>query len=160
MKTPVFALILLMFTVTVASHRHSVLAHAFESVETPVPAPLPVDSIIKVYFVSGMFSAEQRKALWDAMQNWKSPTKTGGTQIRFVDLGETNGLIDCHNCLTVVREENHSSDPKRRSSFNRLRQDHTGRLISAWIGLDLTASTTSGLRDLMLKALKRGLGAT
>ncbi|MEK6280384.1 MAG: hypothetical protein AABN95_08540 [Acidobacteriota bacterium] len=113
---------------------------------------------MKVYFVSGMFSAEQRKALWDTMEKWKSSSRASGTRLRFVDLGDTNGLIDCQSCLTVVREEIYTSNPKRRSSFNRLRQDKTGRLISAWIGLDRTAHTTAGLRDLMLKALERGLG--
>ena len=159
MKTHLFASLLLMFTIAVAFHCNTVVAHAARLVETPAPVSRVADSIIKVYFVSGMFSAEQRKALWDAMKYWKSSRKVAGVEIRFIDLGETSGLIDCQGCLTVVREQIYTSNPKRRSSFNRLRQDHTGRLISAWIGLDQSISTTAGLRDLMLKALERGLGA-
>ena len=148
-----------MFTIALAAERDSVVTHAADPVEPPAIVYSAVDPIIKVYFVSDMFSAEQRKALWDAMQNWTSSRRTAGAKITFLDLGETKGLIDCHSCLTVVREEILTSNRKWRSSFNRLRQDHAGRTVSAWIGLDRTASTTAGLRELMLKALERGLGA-
>ena len=159
MKTHLFALILLMFTIAVAADRNSVATHAAKPFESRATGYSAVYPIIKVYFVSDMFSAEQRRALWDAMQNWTSSRRTAGAKITFVDLGETNGLIDCHSCLTVIREEIFTSNRKWRSSFNRLRQDHTGRTVSAWIGLDRTASSTAALRELMLKALERGLGA-
>ena len=158
MKIPPFSSFLLIFTLAVAFQCDMVEAHVTQLVETRARTS-KAESIIKVYFVNGMFSAEQRKALWEAMDDWKSTRKMAGEEIRFVDLGETSGLIDCQDCLTVVRQQIYTRNPKWRSSFNRLRQDHSGRLISAWIGLDATISTTAGLRDLMLKALERGLGA-
>ncbi len=158
MKTPALALILLTISIAVGANHNSVATNAADTAEPSSIASLAVDSVIKVYFVSGMFSPDQRKALWDALQNWRASQKTAGAQITFLDFGETNGLIDCHGCLTVVREEIFASN-RRSSSFNRLRQDHTGRLVSAWIGLDRNARTAAGLRDLMLKALERGLGA-
>lgn len=158
MKISLFACMLLLLTATVAVDRFHVVARASNPMETPASTYLPADSTIKVYFVSGMFSSDQRKALWDAMEHWQSSRSQRGAEIKFVDHGEASGLIDCQSCLTVVREEVYTQNSRRRSSFNRLRQDETGRLISAWIGLDRGTSTTAGLRDLMLKALERGLG--
>ena len=158
MKTHAFALILLSFTIAAGVQWNPIGSQASAPVAPPPTAYTEVGTVINVYFVSGMFSAEQRKALWDAMHNWKSSRKSVA-QVTFVDVGETNGVIDCQSCLTVAREEIFTGSRKWRSSFNRLRQDHTGRLVSAWIGLDRTTNTTAGLRELMLKALERGFGA-
>jgi len=121
-------------------------------------AYLPVDSTIKVHFVKGMFSSEQRRILWEAIKEWQSPRRRRANEISFVDSGETSGLIDCHGCLTVVREEIFTSKIRRRSSFNALRHDGMGRLASAWIGLDHSTTAPADLRALMLSALEIGLG--
>lgn len=121
-------------------------------------AYLPVDPNLRVYFVTGMFSAEERKVLLDTMKAWQSFKRNRVAEISFADAGETRGLIDCHGCLTVVRQEILTSKPNRRFSFNALRHDGIGRLASAWIGLDRNTTAINELRTLMLSALDTGLG--
>lgn len=155
-KTLIATLLLLLITATlpVSASRAAGSGASNGTSETV----LPVSSSIKVYFVSGMFSAQQRKALWEAMKGWQSLRKVRGAEISFVDFGETGGLIDCQSCLTVVREELFMSKSKKRSSFNTLRHDGTGRWASAWIGLDRNTTTITDLRTLMTRALDLGLG--
>jgi hypothetical protein len=157
MKTLTSTLILLFGISAAFVHTSSALARGAKT-ETHGTAYFPVDSTIKVYFVTGMFSPQQRSALWATLENWKSTRSKRANETKFVDYGETSGLIDCHGCLTIVREAVHTNNSAIGSSFNRLRQDEGGRLISAWIGIDQGTVATAKLRDLLTKALERGLG--
>lgn len=107
------------------------------------------DSIVNVYFFRSMFTSEQRQALLDAMESWEETAKKFGSAVSFSYAGETDGLIDCQNCLTVARQDVYTIDRKGHTSFNALRRNDMGQLISAWIGIDGATNDSAGLRGLM-----------
>lgn len=113
--------------------------------------------MVSVYFVQNMFTADEKQMLWNALETWTQRAKKKGLQISFVLAGETGGLIDCVGCLTIARQGFATYGTRQRVSFNALRQDDKGRLISAWIGFERATATEIELRTLMLQALERGL---
>lgn len=113
--------------------------------------------VVSVYFVRNIFTADEKQLLWNAIETWTLSAKKKGLQISFVRAGETGGLIDCAGCLTIARQVFATDRTRQHVSFNALRQDDKGRLISAWIGFERTTATEIALRTLMLQALERGL---
>lgn len=123
----------------------------------PTTAEWPSDSTVRVYFVRGLFTSEQTETLWKALETWTQNANRRSLAVRFAYAGQTNGLIDCLVCLTLSRQEAYLSR-SRRASFNSLRHNETGQLISAWIGFDNAVTNPRALRELMLDALERGPG--
>lgn len=119
----------------------------------------PTDTVVSVYFVRNVFTAEERLMLWNAIEAWKVKANKSGLEINFVLAGETGGLIDCVSCLTIARQGLVTEITKQRVSFNPIRQNQTGRLISAWIGVERVSANPHSLNALMYQALERGLGA-
>lgn len=124
----------------------------------PASTLWPPDVTVKVYFVRDMFAPEQTEMLWEAMDNW-AQSAARRPAFRFVYAGETSGLIDCVGCLTVAREDMRTYASRRGASFNSLRHDEAGQLISAWVGLDLAVTNAQTLRGLMIQTLDRGFGS-
>lgn len=124
--------------------------------ETSTVASWPSASVINVYFVHDVFTLGERQTLWEAIETWTETARKMGSEIRFVDAGETGGLIDCAGCLTITRQGFDINRFRQRVSFNTLRQDATGRLISAWIGFERKPASPQALRALMNQALERG----
>ena len=120
-------------------------------------ASWPEDGVVNVYFVQNMFTADEKQVLWNAVETWTQRARKKGLQISFVLAGETGGLIDCVGCLTIARQGFATREARQRASFNALRQDDKGKLISAWIGFERATATARELRTLMLQALERGL---
>jgi hypothetical protein len=114
----------------------------------------PQDATVKVYFVRGLFTPEQRQALWRTLETWKQEAETTSTN-RFPYAGEIGGLIDCRGCLTLTRHEAFTGN-KRQASFNRLRVDQTGQLSSAWIGFDSAITDSQKLKRLLVQMLGGG----
>jgi hypothetical protein len=114
------------------------------------------DRVVNVYFVRNMFTVNERQMVWNALETWTQMAKKKGRELSFVAAGETGGLIDCADCLTIARSGYTTERMSQRASFNALRQDETGRLISAWIGFQHTGDQID-LNVLMLQALERGL---
>lgn len=112
----------------------------------------PQDATVKVYFVRGSFTSEQREALWHTLETLKSETETTATN-RFLYAGETGGLIDCLGCLTLTRHQTHANK-KREASFNLLRMGQTGQLSSAWIGFDSAITDSQKLSRLLSRVLQ------
>jgi hypothetical protein len=118
----------------------------------------PRDCVVSVYFVRNMFTSDEKQMLWTAIQTWKERANQNGLEINFVLAGETGGLIDCMACLTIARQGLVSEGTRPRVSFNVLRQNQTGTLISAWIGVERVIVSSQSLRTSVSKALERGLG--
>jgi hypothetical protein len=116
----------------------------------------PDEALVNVYLVRDMFTAGERQTLREAMAGWTQESKTRGVGISFVYAGETGGLIDCLRCLTITRQGVFTPGPRQRVTFNILRQDGTGRLISAWIAFERATARPVDLNSLMLQALARG----
>src|SRR5437879_901752 len=60
------------------------------------------DTTVKVYFTRHMFTPEQRLTLFQAMTVWTEAAQRVGADIRFVDAGDSDGLIH--------RSEEHTSE--------------------------------------------------
>ncbi|HEV7746615.1 MAG TPA: hypothetical protein VGO56_16590 [Pyrinomonadaceae bacterium] len=118
----------------------------------------PEDALVNVYFVRDMFSAGERQTLQEAMENWTKRSGARDVGISFVFAGETGGLIDCERCLTIARQG--FSANAERVALKVLRQDESGRLLSAWIAMEHVAATPATLKNQLLQALERGLGVS
>lgn len=116
----------------------------------------PPRSTVSVYFLRDMFTSEQRQAVLDSMAEWEATTREKGPLVTFSNAGETDGLIDCQNCLTVARQNIHTFTRQSHTSFNALRRNQMGQLISAWIGIDRGTRPAGDLRGLMQLALRGG----
>lgn len=118
----------------------------------------PPDTPVKVFFVRGMFTAEQTKTLLAAMGDWSIASVAANAGITFTYVGEAGGLMNCVGCLTVTRREVHKSDRKHYAFFNPLQQRSDGLLISAWIDFDFATTRPSALRGYMAHELGHGMG--
>jgi hypothetical protein len=118
----------------------------------------PPDTTVQVYFVRGMFTAEQRTTLLAAMTTWSEGSTNAGAGINFRYAGESEGLSRCKSCLTVTRKEVHKKDPRHYAFFNPLKQDQDGLLVSAWIDFDFATTSPQALQGFMAHELGHGMG--
>jgi hypothetical protein len=147
-----------LFVLTIVVLLHSLVVYGKQSgwAATQPMAKLAcaerTDARVRTYFVRGSFTAGEMQMLWRTLETW---TQTAGAAsiVRFSNAGETGGLINCVGCLTLTRQNIDSNQRKRDVSFNRLSRDHTGRLISAWIGFDDAITDSQKLRRLLVRVL-------
>ncbi len=116
------------------------------------------DAQVKVHFVRGMFTTEQQETLLSAMAFWTQAAQKVGAGVKFVYAGETGGVINCENCLTVTRRDIQQQDRKHYAFFYPLQQRHDGQLVSAWIDLDFATKSANALKGFMVHELAHGLG--
>ena len=55
----------------------------------------PPDTTVKVYFTRNLFTPEQRVSLFQAMTVWTEAAQKVGADVRFVDAGDSDNLINC-----------------------------------------------------------------
>lgn len=118
----------------------------------------PPDANVKVYFMSGMFTPEQREMLFAAMKTWSEAAADTGAGVTFSYAGETDKLSQCNACLTITRRDVHKQDPKHYAFFNPLKQDRDGLLVSAWIDFDYATTKPQALLGFMTHELGHGMG--
>ena len=118
----------------------------------------PPDTNVKVYFMRGMFTPEQRDTLTAAMNNWSEVAAEAGAGVTFSYAGETEKLSQCEACLTVTRREVYREDRKHYAFFNPLKQSRDGLLISAWIDFDFATTNPQALLGFMTHELGHSLG--
>jgi hypothetical protein len=118
----------------------------------------PPDTNVKVYFMHGMFTPEQRETLTAAMNTWSKAAAEAGAGVTFSYAGETADLSQCESCLTVTRREVHKQDPKHYAFFNPLKRNRDGLLVSAWIDFDFATTSPQALLGFMTHELGHGLG--
>ncbi len=116
------------------------------------------DTTVRVYFTRDMFTAEQRLTLFETMTVWTEAAKRVGADIRFVDAGDSDGLVHCNDCLTVTRSEVYKRDRKHYAFFSPLSSDREGLLISAWIDFDIATTSLKALRSFMAHEMGHGMG--
>jgi len=154
MKTPLLLLILLLSGYAMATPEKKTESRASD--RSSVASVLwPHDSTVKVYFVRDLFTSEQKQTLWRTLETWKQKAETSST-IRFLYAGETGGLIDCLGCLTLTKQKGYPGNHQHQASFNRLRGDQTGQLVSAWIGFDGAITDSQKLSRLLVQVLGVG----
>lgn len=118
----------------------------------------PPDATIRVFFMRGMFTAEQRRTLFTAMQNWSTGAKRIGAGVSFVDAGDSDLRVSCKLCLTIARTEQHFKRLKYLAVFLPVSYDRNQFLESAWIELDDATTDTKALRGFMAHELGHTLG--
>jgi hypothetical protein len=118
----------------------------------------PPDTKVKVYFMRGMFTPEQRETLTAAMNTWSEVAAEAGAGVTFSYAGETEELSPCEACLTVTRREVHKEDRKHYAFFNPLKQTRDGLLVSAWIDFDFATTNPQALLGFMTHELGHSLG--
>ena len=118
----------------------------------------PPDTNVKVYFMRGMFTPEQRETLLAAMSTWSDAAKDAGAGVTFSYAGDTDQLSPCNACLTVTRRDVHKHDSKHYAFFNPLKQDREGLLVSAWIDFDFATTRPQALLGFMTHELGHSLG--
>lgn len=149
MKTILLMLTMLLFLHSGAVHGKPTEWAAGDA--TANPGCLAGPQEVKAYFVRGSFTSDEVQMLWRTLETWTS--SVAPLTIRFLNAGETGGLIDCLGCLTLTRQAVYTNDQKRQVSFNRLRGDQTGRLISAWIGFDSAITDSQKLKRMLIQVL-------
>lgn len=118
----------------------------------------PPDTTVKVYFTRNFFTPEQRESLFQAMTVWTEAAQKVGADVRFVDAGDSDNLINCHGCLTIRRSAVYKRDRKHYAFFYPLSQDREGLLVSAWIDLDVATTSPKALQGFMAHELGHGMG--
>jgi len=118
----------------------------------------PPDTTVKVYFIRNLFTSEQRVRLFQAMTVWTDAAEKVGADIKFVDAGDSDSLINCEGCLTITRSEVHKRDRKHYAFFYPLSRDRSGLLISAWIDFDIATTSPKALQGYMSHELGHGMG--
>ncbi len=156
MKASLFIVTFLLSLSVNGAHAERVEACPSTLSGTSANAYWPSASLVNVYFVHDVFTSSERQTLWEAIGSWTETAKKTGSGITFVDAGETGGLIDCAGCLTITRQGLDKNRFRQRVSFNALRQDQAGRLISAWIGFERAPEKPQVLTTLMYQALGQG----
>jgi hypothetical protein len=135
----------------------------FESCEPNRDAPpvgpyhWPADSMVKVYFIRGLFSPEQRAAALEAMATWSTASSEISSGVTFVDAGETDSRQTCEGCLTIRRNDVWKQDRHHYAFFYPMnRVDRL--LVSAWIDLDVGIQKPEALKSFVVHELGHGLG--
>lgn len=122
----------------------------------------PSGADVKVYFMRGMFTAEQQQALIRAMEFWSQAAKRNDTELSLVFGGETDGSRNCNSCLTVTRREVYSDNHKYYALFvplgKRWDEPRQELLRSARIEFDLATTEPHALQGYMAHELGHGMG--
>lgn len=122
----------------------------------------PSGADVKVYFMRGMFTAEQQRALIRAIEFWSQAAKRNDTGVTLIYEGETDGARNCNSCLTVIRREVYSDNHKYYALFVPLgkRGDEPGQelLRSARIEFDVSTTEPRALQGYMAHELGHGMG--
>jgi hypothetical protein len=118
----------------------------------------PPDTEVKVYLVRNMFTPEQRRAIFEAMDNWTSGAQAMGAGVKFTFGGESDSTAVCAGCLTVTRREVYKYDCEHYASFSPLARNSDGSLFSAWIDLDFATTDPQAVKSFIAHELGHGLG--
>jgi hypothetical protein len=117
----------------------------------------PADTQVKVFFVNGMFTPDQRSSLLDAMSTWTASSSENGSGVTFVNAGETGNRQTCQGCLTISRQDVYKRDKHHYAFFHPMNRVGD-RLISAWIDLDFAITNLKALKGFTVHELGHGLG--
>jgi hypothetical protein len=118
----------------------------------------PADTEVRVHFVRGLFTNEQKERLISAMDIWTSAATTAGAGVRFIYAGEVDSRVSCHGCLTVARREIHKFDRKRYAYFYPLKVETSGALVTGLIDFDFATTNPRALQAFMSHELGHGMG--
>ena len=118
----------------------------------------PPDSEVKIYLVRGMFTPEQRRAIFEAIETWTQATQAAGARVKFTFAGESDGTVNCQGCLSIKRREIYKYDHEHYAFFFPLNYNQDNYLFSAWIDLDFATTDPHALKGFVVHELGHSLG--
>lgn len=118
----------------------------------------PPDSQVKVYLVRNMFTPEQRRALFEAMETWTRATQATNAGVKFIFAGESDGTVSCQGCLSIMRREVYKNDHAHYAYFYPLKFNRDNSLFSASIALDFATTDTRAVTGIATHELGHGMG--
>jgi hypothetical protein len=118
----------------------------------------PPDSEVKVYLERDMFTPEQRRTIFEAMEAWTRAAQAMGAGVKFIFAGESDGTVNCHGCLTIKRREVNKYDREYYAFFFPLNYNRDGSLFSGWVDLDFATTDLHALKGFVAHELGHGLG--
>ncbi len=118
----------------------------------------PADSEVKVYFVRGVFTAEQQTRLIAAMEIWTNAATAAGANVKFIYAGEVQSGTSCAGCLTVGRREIYKFERKHYAYFYPLALENSRLLSTGMIAFDFATTNPRALQAFMSHELGHGMG--
>ena len=118
----------------------------------------PPDTKVRVYFMRGMFTTEQRQTLLAAMKDWNRGAQQVGAGVSFRDGGETDRRVSCKQCLTIARKNPKVKTNNFYATFYPVDHERNGWLNSAWIEFDQATTDPTVLQGYMAHELGHTLG--
>ena len=151
-----FILLLLPFA---ANSQDRIAACATNSnVPSAGPYFWPPDSEVKIYLVRDMFTPEQRRNLFEAMETWTRVARAVGAGVKFTFAGESDGTVNCRGCLSIKRREVNKHYRQYYAFFLPLNYNQDGSLFSGTIDLDFATTDPHALKGFVAHELGHGLG--
>jgi hypothetical protein len=118
----------------------------------------PPDSEVKVHLMRDMFTPEQRRAIFDVMETWTRAAQANGAGVKFVLAEETDDIVNCQGCLSIMRTQVHKYDRKHYAFFYPLNFNEDDSIFSAWIDFDFATTDPHALKGFATHELGHGLG--
>jgi hypothetical protein len=118
----------------------------------------PPDTRVRVYFIRGMFTSQQRERLLAAMKDWNRSVEHLGAGVSFTDGGETDRRVSCKQCLTIARKSPKVKTNDFYATFYPVHYERNGWLNSAWIEFDQATTDPTALQGYMAHELGHSLG--
>ena len=118
----------------------------------------PPDTSVRVYFMRGMFTTQQRQTLLAAMKHWTQAVQEVGAGVSFRDSGETDRRVSCVQCLTIARKNPKVKTNKFYATFYPVHYERNGWLNAAWIEFDQATTDPRALQSYMAHELGHTLG--
>jgi hypothetical protein len=136
------------------------MASCDENRNSPPVGPYhwPADAEVKVYFVRGMFTSEERASALEAMKAWSNASEELTSGVTFADAGESAGRMNCRSCLTIERRDVYQQDKHHYAFFYPMSEEDGRLLVSAWIDLDFGITNSKALQGFVVHELGHGLG--
>jgi hypothetical protein len=127
---------------------------------TPPAGPYywPPDSEVKIHLARGMFTPEQRRTIFEAMEAWSQAAQATGSGVKLTFAGESDGTVNCQGCLSIMRRDVHEHDREHYAIFYPLQFNRDGSLFSAWIDFDFATTDPHALKGFVAHELGHGLG--
>lgn len=118
----------------------------------------PPDSEVKVHLMRDTFTPEQRRTIVEAMETWTRAAQATGAGVKFVLAEDSDELINCQGCLSLMRTDVYKNDHKHFAFFYPLNFNEDGSLFSAWIDFDFATTDPHALKGFATHELGHGLG--
>jgi hypothetical protein len=118
----------------------------------------PPDSEVKVHLMRDMFTPEQRRTISEVMETWTRAAQATGAGVKFILAEESDGIVNCQGCLSIMRTQVHKFDRQHYAFFYPLNFNEDESIFSAWIDFDFAITDPHALKGFATHEFGHGLG--